>query len=114
MERPKMRIENRAKQFMPFAALKGYPEALAAMEKVIVPKAELSEERADELDRKLREIKNGYMVEIVFYNNDEYEKITGLVSRIDAGSRYIKIVNTKVNFDDIFQIEILKRDAKNF
>ena len=39
-----MPIEDRAKQFMPFAALKGLPEALAAREKIIVPRAELSEE----------------------------------------------------------------------
>jgi len=33
--RHKMPIEERAKQFMPFAALKGLPEALAAKEKII-------------------------------------------------------------------------------
>ena len=30
---------DRASQFMPFAALKGFEEALAAKEKIIVPKA---------------------------------------------------------------------------
>ena len=37
MERPKqkMSVEDRAKQFMPFAALKGYEEALRAVEKEI-------------------------------------------------------------------------------
>ncbi len=33
--RPKMSREDRAKQFMPFAALKGYEEALRAVEKEI-------------------------------------------------------------------------------
>ena len=33
--RPKMSREERAKQFMPFAALKGYPEALRKKEKEI-------------------------------------------------------------------------------
>ena len=33
VNRPKMTREDRAKQFMPFAALKGYPEALAKKEK---------------------------------------------------------------------------------
>ena len=32
----KMPIEERAKQFMPFAALRGLPDALAAKEKVLV------------------------------------------------------------------------------
>ena len=33
---------NRAKQFMPFDALKGFREALAEKERVTVPKKELS------------------------------------------------------------------------
>lgn len=46
----KMPIEDRAKQFMPFAALKGLPDALAAKEKVTVPGIELSVEMAEKLE----------------------------------------------------------------
>lgn len=46
----KMPIEDRAKQFMPFAALKGLPDALAAKEKVTVPGIELSEEAEKKLE----------------------------------------------------------------
>ena len=38
--RGRMNREDRAKQFMPFAALKGYPEALRKKEKIVVPKIE--------------------------------------------------------------------------
>ena len=55
--RGRMNREDRAKQFMPFAALKGYPEALRKKEKIVVPKIELPEEYQEELDRKLRQIK---------------------------------------------------------
>ena len=48
--RPKMSREERAKQFMPFAALKGYPEALREKEKIVVPRAEVSEEYAEVFD----------------------------------------------------------------
>lgn len=41
--RPKMSVENRAKQFMPFAALRGLAEALAQKEKSVVDKGELKE-----------------------------------------------------------------------
>lgn len=54
--RGRMNREDRAKQFMPFAALKGYPEALRKKEKIVVPKIELPEEYQEELDRKLRQI----------------------------------------------------------
>ena len=49
----KMPIEDRAKQFMPFAALKGLPEALAAKEKIAVPKTELSMEKVEEPNQKI-------------------------------------------------------------
>ena len=53
VNRVKMSREERAKQFMPFAALKGYEEALREKEKVMVPKVELSEEREAELNQQL-------------------------------------------------------------
>ncbi|MDE7132750.1 MAG: YolD-like family protein [Lachnospiraceae bacterium] len=100
----KMPIEERAKQFMPFAALKNLPEALAAKEKITVPKIELSEEMAEELDRQMHILTKGQMAAVVYFHKDEYIKITGMVARIDETSRILQIVNTKINFDDILEI----------
>lgn len=101
-----MPIEERAKQFMPFAALRGLPEALAAKEKVLVPKIELSPEMAEELDRKMHLIAKGKMAAVVYFCNGEYIKLTGLVARIDETSRLLQIVNTKIPFADILQVEL--------
>ena len=102
----KMPIEERAKQFMPFAALRGLPDALAAKEKVLVPKIELSPEMAEELDRQMHLIAKGKMATVVYFNNGEYIKITGLVARIDETSRILQIVNTRIPFADILQVEL--------
>ena len=99
-----MTREDRAKQFMPFAALKGYPEALAKKEKVVVPKAEISEEYAQMLDQKLRQVAKNDIITVIYFCNGEYLKKTGMVSRIDKTARVLKIVNTKILFDDIFDI----------
>lgn len=101
-----MPIEERAKQFMPFAALRGLPEALATKEKVLVPKIELSPEMAEELDRKMHLIAKGKMATVVYFCNGEYIKLTGLVARIDETSRLLQIVNTKIPFADILQVEL--------
>lgn len=53
---PKMDRANRAKQFMPFDALKGFREALEEKERIVEPKRELSEEQKEEPDFKLRQI----------------------------------------------------------
>ena len=104
--RPKMDISNRAKQFMPFDALTGFREALEAKEKIVVPRMELSEEYKEELDEKMRGIAKRSMVSIVHFVKGEYIKTTGLVSKIDINDRMIQIVNEKIMFDDIYDIEI--------
>lgn len=100
----KMSKEERAKQFMPFAALKGHQEALRKKEKIVVPKMDLSQEYQEELDRKLRQVSKNDMITIIYYHQEEYLKFTGMVSRIDGTARILKIVNTKVSFDDLYDI----------
>ena len=96
----KMPIDERAKQFMPFAALRGLPDALAAKEKILVPKVE------EELDRQMHLLAKGNMATVVYFQKGEYIKITGLVARIDETSRLLQIVNTKICFDDILQVKV--------
>ena len=103
--RGRMPTEERAKQFMPFAALKGYPEALRKKEKIVVPKIELSEDSAQVLDRKLRQVHKNDMITVVYFCKDEYLKQTGMVSRIDTTARVLKVVNTRIGFDDILDVE---------
>lgn len=102
--RARMAREDRAKQFMPFVALKGYPEALRRKEKIVVAKVEVSEDYALELDRKLRQVRKMDIVTVVYFQKGEYLKVTGVVSRIDVTSRILKIVNTKIPFDDILDV----------
>ena len=106
--RAKMSREERAKQFMPFAALKGYPDALRKKEKIVVPKMELSEDYEEELDRRLRQVRKNDIVAAVYFHRGEYLKTTGMVSRIDPTARVLKIVNTKVSFGDLYDIEVLQ------
>ena len=101
----KMPIADRAKQFMPFAALKGLPEALAAKERIVVSRIELSEEMAAELNFKMHQLERGEIATVIYFHKDEYLKITGMVARIDATSRLLQIVNTKIDFDDILDVE---------
>jgi len=101
-----MPVSQRAKQFMPFAALKGLPEALAEKEKIRVPKIELSDDMAVELDRKMHLLECGKKVTVVYYFQGEYLEITGLVSRIDEVFRVLQIVNTTIPFDDVLDIKL--------
>ena len=99
-------MENRAKQFVPFAAVKGYEEALRAKEKIVVEKLELSEEKKAELDFKLHQICKNDIITVVYFCRDVYIKIEGMVSRLDTDARVLKIVNTKIPFDDIYDLGV--------
>lgn len=98
---------SRAKLFMPFDALKGFREALAAKEHIVVPKIDLSEEMLEELDLKFKDLKPGMIVTIVHYDKDEYIKTTGMIAKISISSRLIQVVNTKISLDDIRSIKEL-------
>ena len=103
---PKMDRENRAKQFMPFDALKGFREALEEKERIVVPKRELSEEQKEELDFNLRQIQKMAIITVEYFHDGEYVQITGVVSRIDETSKVLKIVNTKIALEDIVDLQL--------
>lgn len=101
----KMPRQDRAKQFMPFSALKGLDEALRKKEKLSVERIELSESMTEEINRKFLLLELGKMVTVTYFLDGEYVKLTGLVSVIDNTYRFLKIVNTKIHYDDIVDIE---------
>ena len=70
-QRPKMSRAERAKQFMPFAALKGYSEALRRKEKKIVPQIVLSEAQKEVLDWKLHQIRVKDIVTVIYYDKTD-------------------------------------------
>lgn len=103
---PKMSRENRAKQFQPFAALKGYLEALRKKEKMIVSKIELSSDSNEELNRKLQQISRNDILSLTYFCENEYLTVSGMVTEIDSTFQYIIIADTKIPFDDIYDITI--------
>ncbi|WP_408072638.1 hypothetical protein [Butyrivibrio sp. JL13D10] len=95
---------DRASQFQPFAALKGFEEALKERERIEVEKIELSEEALDYLDYQLSLLKVGDMVSIIYYDYGAYVQKTGLISNIKKDAKYLTVVTTDISFDMIREI----------
>ena len=104
--RTRMDRENRAKQFMPFAALKGYPDALRSVEQVWEPQTELSEESEEELNKKLCQIQKGDVIRVKYYCNGTYRWLGGPVDRLDKTDKYLSIGETKIYFSRLYRVEI--------
>lgn len=101
-----MPISDRAKQFMPFSALRGLRAALAEKERITVEKMELTEDKAEELNRQMARLSVGSMVSVIYYHDEEYLRLSGRVARLDKNARILQIVNTKIAFDDLLEIMI--------
>ena len=95
----------RAKQFLPFDALKGLQEALKEKEIEYEEKKELSEDTLSELNDKFNQVENGKSIKLKYYKNGRYSEIEGIVTNIDYIKKKIQINKTEnVNICDIIDI----------
>ena len=102
---PQMPLQNRAAQFMPFAALTGYGDAIDETARLTDEKLELTEDQLRLLDERLNELRallsrkpgNVQQPEVTFvwFEPDErkdggaYVTRTGIVKKIDDARRAV-------------------------
>ena len=99
-----MNRQDRARQFMPFAALRGYYDKIREKQRIKESKRKLSEYEEEKLSYKLNQLQKGQMVSVTYYNVDAYETIEGLISNFDDTFRKLTIVKTVIPFDDILDV----------
>ena len=104
----KMTIMERAKQFMPFAALHGFSDAIKEKETLPIKKAELSEEELNNLNATVLSLKKGNVVLLEYYSVDRYITIEGAITEIDFTLKYIRVIKTKILFNDLKSIKVIK------
>ncbi len=103
---------NRASQFMPFDALSGFREALRQVERKVELKKELSIDQEENLNRQIKLIKIGSLIEIVFYSKNEYLKIIGEVKKIDFINKWLIVSNVKIPITEVVSVKILEKNVK--
>jgi hypothetical protein len=102
------RVE-RAKQFLPFDALKGLREELESREEKMsrVPRHEISEERMEELSAVIRQLYKGSQIEMTFYRAGHYYELKGSVLNVNTIYKYLQIGEEKIFFDDIYTLSLV-------
>ena len=65
--RPMMSRGDRAKIFAPFAALRGFEESAHAREKTLTLRPSVAEDRAEQLDRRIRALRRGDAVTLTVF-----------------------------------------------
>ena len=115
--RPHMPMRNRAAQFAPFAALTGYEEAVRESARLTESKAELCEDDAAELNKKIRLIGERIAAEpyceVTYFVPDqrksvgEYITVSGNVRFIEEATRQMIFCDgLRIPIDDIVKISI--------
>ena len=85
---------DRAKQFMPFAALKGYYDLVRIK----------GDYEIDVLNFKLAQLKKGMMITVKHYVKGGYINTDGIITEVDNTFKRLRIVRTYINYDDIDDI----------
>lgn len=106
--RPRMRRQERAKLFAPFAALSGHDGAIHERARVLVPKLEKAAYGEEILDDALRTIEKGDMVSVTWFCPVErrgedtvgiYQTITAPVEKLDLHTRVMHLGGRKIDFE---------------
>lgn len=113
---PRMTIQNRAKIFSPFAALRGYDEQLdeEKQRSERVTKRILTEEEISALSGRLMQVTKGMKITVRYFAEDtahpetpavgNYVTLTGKVEGIDPVFRILQIKKAVVPFEDLIEI----------
>lgn len=106
----KMSLDDRAKIFAPFAALKGYDEAIEDKQTVYIQRPYLSEDEQNHINSILNSIHKNDMVKVMYFKEDHDDMgmmmtLTGKISSIDDIYHTLTIIKTMIHFKDLYTIE---------
>ena len=113
---PKMQLGNRAKLFTPFSALRGFDIAILTREqdRTLVPRACLSRDREEQLDRMLCSLRPGDEVTVTRFlpikwldgqEMGEYTVGTDIFRHIDRVARLLILENSAIPLENIREVQ---------
>lgn len=107
---PRMSMQERAAQFSPFAALRGYGAAIRRAGQPVAERIEPDEETRQLLERRQRRLldcqKEHPLIEVLCFGQDGCQTICGSFQRIDEHQRLLVLTDrTAIPLDEILSIE---------
>lgn len=120
-KRPHMSLHDRAAQFAPFAALRGYDDEITETARTTDSKIELSAEETEQINENihniLNKIKETPKAKITYFVPDErkdggeYVTITANIRRVDETQRIIHLTDGgSIDIDELSAIELIDKN----
>lgn len=75
-------------------------------EREMAPRAELCDEEAEALNRRLLRLRKGQTVSVVWHRDGAYAAASGTVSRLDMERRMMEVAGERICFDELREVEI--------
>ena len=114
---PKMSVENRAKLFTPFSALRGFDIEILTKEqdRLLVSQVTLDADQQELIRHRLNALRSGQRVTVTYFRPEkelegillgEYVTQTGKVRRVDDFYQVLVLDSGVVAFEDIRELEV--------
>lgn len=114
---PKMSVENRAKLFTPFSALRGFDIEILTQErdKLLVPRESLSDGQQESVWRTLNSLQRGDWVTLTYFVPvkhiagqllGEYTMTSGVVKKVDDVEQLLILEGCPIPFGDIHTLAV--------
>ena len=114
---PKMSIENRAKLFTPFSALRGFDIEILTQEqdRLLMPQISLASDREEEIYRVLHGLHQGDWATVSFFipvktignqTLGEYTMVSGEVKRVDDVEQLLVLEGASIPFGNIHSLVV--------
>ena len=114
---PKMSIENRAKLFTPFSALRGFDIEILTQEqdRLLVPQISLASDREEEIYRVLNGLHQGDWATVTYFVPvkhiaqqllGEYTVVSGEVKRVDDVEQLLVLEGYPIPFGNIYALTV--------
>lgn len=112
--REKMRVSERAKQFLPFSAVRGLDEALEKKRKELLKEERvyLMPEREEEINAILLSLEEGDKIRVEFYDENRYKEVVDIYKRNRYKEGRVETENFSIPFRDILSLSVLKREEE--
>lgn len=114
---PKMSVENRAKLFAPFAALRGFDIEILTQEqdRLLVPQVSLSADQQEAIRQTLNHLRKGDWVQVTYFQPGkvldgrllgEYAFLSAAVKKVDDVEQLLVLEGSTIPFSNIHALAV--------
>ena len=96
---------DRAKQFMPFAALSGFEDVIRDAGRSSTEQICLGADAAEALDACLRSLRIGDRIAVIYYDGKNYRERSGVLCKVDLLERCLLLDGFPIPIDNLLTAE---------